>query len=275
MNALVRKLTYIAEDCGFTYQELEEQPQEPTSEEEHEQTEFGKRRHILKAQIKEAKDLIEKRAEMEAQPDVDKVEVVKISTDIRKTMKEVIRLAEDLRAYHDNDVYKNRKKKDPKIRDRLGIEEESLKCIQQHIEQLQKMDRERSGMGDVNTGRPTVNGLDKYKVDELPDIEDDERFKILKENDKEIDAKLDILAQGVKDVKNVAQEIGGKIDVQKEKLDVLEDKVDHVNDRLDATNAKLKGLLEKVRGPDKMLMTIMMICLLLGVVSIIAMIFLK
>ena len=32
---------------------------------------------------------------------------------------------------------------------------------------LQKMDRERSGMGDVNVGRPTVNGLEKYKVDEL------------------------------------------------------------------------------------------------------------
>lgn len=137
------------------------------------------------------------------------------------------------------------------------------------------MDKERSGMGDVNTGRPTVNGLDKYKVDELPDIEDDERFKILKENDKEIDRKLDILADGVKDVKNIAKDIGGKIDTQHEKLDTLEDKVDHVNERLDATNAKLKGLLEKVRGPDKMILTVMIICIIIGVVSLLAMLFLK
>lgn len=109
MNALVRKLTYIAEDCGFTYEELKPEPQEEVSEGE-EQTEFNKRRHVLKGQIKDVEDLIKQRAEMEASPDCDKVEVVKMSTQIRKSMKEAIAAAEDLKAYHDNDVYKNRKK---------------------------------------------------------------------------------------------------------------------------------------------------------------------
>ncbi|ELP95055.1 syntaxin-73, putative [Entamoeba invadens IP1] len=274
MNALTRKLTFIAQDCGFTYEELKSE-EEKTSEEQEEQTEFGKRRHELKKKITDVKTNIEKRADMEKLPDVDKVEVVKVSTEIRKGMKEVIAGAEDLKTYHESDVYKNRKKKDPKIRERLGIEEESLKCIQQHIEQLQAMDRERSGMGDVQKGMPTVNGLDKYKTDELPDIEDDERFKQMKENDKEIDEKLDKIAEGVKDVKNIAKNINEKIDVQKDKLDTLEDKVDNANERLDLTNEKIKGVLAKVRGPDKMLLTIMGVCLFIGVGSIIAMIFIK
>ena len=109
MNALQRKLIIIAEDCGFEYKEMEDQV-EMSSEEGEEQTEFGKRRHVLNGKLKEARHLIEKRAEIESQPDFDKVEVVSLSNEIRKAMKEVIALAEDLRAYHDQDVYKNRKK---------------------------------------------------------------------------------------------------------------------------------------------------------------------
>ena len=172
---------------------------------------------------------------------------------------------------------KNKKKieKDEKLKERFDIEEESLKTVKKAIEQLQQQERERSGMGNINQGRPTVNGLDKYKVDELPDIEDDERFGQIRENDKEIDAKLDVIADGVKGLKETAKDIGGKIDVQKEKLDTLESKVDNVNDRLDETNAKMRGILEKVKGPDKMIMSVMMCCLILGVISIIAMLFLK
>ena len=276
MNALTRKLRFIIEDCGMSYQEMQEE--EPVESEEENETEFIKKRRELKGALKRAEKMMDERAQMESNSETDKVDVVKISTEIRKQMKEVVSLGDELLQLHedaknDKSLRKKMEKGDESVKQRLAVEEESLKVIKQHIERLQKMDRERSGMGDVNTGRPQVNGLEKYKVDELPDIEDDERFLEIRENDKAIDGKLDVLAQGVKDIKQTAKDIGGKIETQKDKLDTLESKVDRNNDRLDGLNEKLRSTLEKVRGPDKMIMTIMCVCLIIGVLSIIAMLF--
>ena len=279
MNALQRKLRYIIEDCGMDYKEMEDEVVD-SSDAEEDETEFVRKRRELKGALKRAEKLMEERAKLESSPDCDKVEVVKVSTEIRKEMKEITSLSEELQQLHDDakidkNIRKKLEKGDQELADRFAIEQESLKVIKQHIERLQKMDRERSGMGDVNAAkRPQVNGLEKYMVDELPDIEDDDRFRQIKENDKAIDAKLDVLAQGVKQTKEIAKEIGGKIDDQKDKLDMLESKVDRANERLDATNEKLRNTLEKVRGPDKMIMSVMIVCLIIGVVSIIAMLFL-
>ncbi|KAL7718822.1 t-SNARE coiled-coil-like proteiny domain-containing protein [Entamoeba marina] len=273
MQALIRKLNYIAEDCGFTYEEMKEENSEPPLSKE-EQTPFNTRRRDLKILLKDIEECIQNRAEEESKSDCDRVELVKMSTEIRKKMKDAIALAEEMKVIHDKDVTKNRKKfKDPKILERLGIEESSLGVIKQHIEKLQAMEKERNGAGDIKGGIPQISGLEKYKVDEIPEIDDDDRFAQLRKNDEEIDKQLDIVANGVKELKDVAIDIGQKVDVQTDKLEVLDGKVEHINERYDQTNEKLKGVLDKVRGPDKMLMTIMMVFVLLGVGSIIAMIF--
>ncbi|KAL7711814.1 t-SNARE coiled-coil-like proteiny domain-containing protein [Entamoeba marina] len=260
MQALIRKLNYIAEDCGFTYEEMKEENSEPPLSKE-EQTPFNTRRRDLKILLKDIEECIQNRAEEERKSDCDRVELVKMSTEIRTKMKDAIALAEEMKVIHDKDVTKNRKKKDPKILERLGIEESSLGVIKQHIEKLQAMEKERNGAGDIKG------------VDEIPEIDDDDRFAQLRKNDEEIDKQLDIVANGVKELKDVAIDIGQKVDVQTDKLEVLDGKVERINERYDQTNEKLKGVLDKVRGPDKMLMTIMMVFVLLGVGSIIAMIF--
>ena len=109
MNELVEKLKYIADDCGMPYQEPQKEESEPELD-ESEKTPFNIKRREMNIKLKEVRKCIEERAEMESKSDCDKVEVVKISQEIRNRIKDIEELAEEMNVIYKKDLDKNKKK---------------------------------------------------------------------------------------------------------------------------------------------------------------------
>jgi len=97
----------------------------------------------------------------------------------------------------------------------------------------------------------------------LPDI-DDPRFQQLIQNDKLLDQKLDIIAEGVGTLKEIAIEMGKEVELQGVMMDQLEQHVDNANAKLHNLNGRLKEQLNKYRSCDRFVLDFICCAIILG-----------
>ena len=90
-----------------------------------------------------------------------------------------------------------------------------------------------------------------------------------KENDKQMDGKLDIIIDGLGQWKDKAKLMGNKIDQTAQQISKLDVEVDKTNAELTNQNSQLKKLLIAYRKPDKFCMDIVLIIIMTGLVYVI------
>ncbi|CAD8084813.1 unnamed protein product [Paramecium sonneborni] len=99
--------------------------------------------------------------------------------------------------------------------------------------------------------------------------DEQEALDRFEQNDRIIDDKLDIIINGVDEMKIKAQAIGNKIEQTKSQLKVLDKQVDKTNLTLLNSNKQLKDLLLKFRQPNKFCLDITLFLLFLGIIGVI------
>jgi len=87
----------------------------------------------------------------------------------------------------------------------------------------------------------------------------------IEERDREFDAQLDQIAEGIQDLQDIANLQGEEVAHQTQMLDQLHGKMDNANERVVNVNERMKETLEEVgRSSDKMCVDIMCIVLMIG-----------
>jgi len=223
--------------------------------------EFTRLRRKLAFQVKNIRQLIHDRDEMEKTAP-GTVATVELSQQIRNAMKEVRSdaVALDKLQKDEKAQYVKKNKTDPEKEQQIERREEVVGTVFDHIEEVKLLDQKRHG-DSAFSSRP---GAPKDPlITSLPDI-DDAGFQLLRKNDQVIDSMLDNVAAGVNELKEIATEMGKEANRQTGMLDDLDSKVDRVNIQLENINIRLRKALDNVRKGDRFIVDIILLCILLG-----------
>ncbi len=104
--------------------------------------------------------------------------------------------------------------------------------------------------------------------DRVLSIEEREKIESWKREVEDQDKELDTVFNIIKDVKKEVKDIGKSIDSVGKKIKLVDKHAEKTDNKLKTTNAQLKALLEKVRSSDKICVDILLICVCLGLCSI-------
>jgi len=157
---------------------------------------------------------------------------------------------------------------EPELEDIVAERAEMVKNVWEHIAECKHL--EKKGYGNTgNLGFEMSGGEDDPTVTELPEIDGDEGFRQLADNDADLDRTLDAVAEGVQVLGQMANELNREVNNQTEMLDQLETKVDNVNDKLENMNRRLKNAITSVRKGDRFIMDFIMLVIILALAGFI------
>jgi chromosome segregation ATPase len=133
------------------------------------------------------------------------------------------------------------------------------------LDDVLKKDRNKQALGQETS--PAGDGGEDSSPQRLEDNpETAEQMKVLKEQEKKLNAGLDRLGKNIGRLHELAIQIGVTLDEHTAGLDGLEDDVDNKNKELRAINRRLKGLIKKSK-PMNTFITIGCFLLLLSLVG--------
>jgi len=259
MNSLMTKLEYIQSQCS-------DQKGKKKQQDDKDMDDFTRLRKKIAQELKDVRTQLEQRNELLAQ-DNNNAATVKMSSEVRARIKAIIRDTEQLDTLNKQEKEKIEKKKTKgkKVEEGADAEiehrAEVIELCWKHIEECKHI--ERSGFG-MSTGGTLDSKANEKIITELPDIEGDEGFQLLRKNDALIDHKLDIAAEGVRVIKELATEMGKEIQTQGVMMAEIEDKVDRTQAHLDNLNRRLKKTLENVRKGDRFILDFILLIIVLG-----------
>merc|ERR1712167_30380 len=102
-------------------------------------------------------------------------------------------------------------------------------------------------MGELFAGGKGGGGAGASRVQqgtELPDLETQEGLKMLQRKDEEIDQGLDMIAEGVQDLNNLALDMKDEVKTQAAMIDEITTKVDDASKHLTGLNKRMKKTLQ-------------------------------
>jgi len=137
-----------------------------------------------------------------------------------------------------------------------------------HLEDL-RWREQNPGQSRVNKEQLIADNSDdesgeRAVVGGIPDI-DDPQFELLRKQDEEIDAELDVVLAGVRRLKALAQQAGEEIDNQQQLLEDLDTMAEEQVAQLETANRELAKTLKKVRSARNLCCDIIIIAVILGV----------
>jgi len=100
----------------------------------------------------------------------------------------------------------------------------------------------------------------------LPEV-DDPQFEIRRQNDEEINRKLEIIGSIVADLKDIAIAMGNETELQEVKIQEAEEEVVKVNIKLNTLNIRLKKQLDDVRKCDRFIFDFICCILILAMIG--------
>jgi len=255
----MNKLEYIQGQC--TDQKGKKKPQD-----DKDLDDFTRLRKKIAQEVKDVRLHLEQRNQLLAQ-DNNNAATVKMSSDVRARIKAIIKDTEQLDTLlkQEKESLEKKKTKGKKVEEgadkELEHRGEIVELCWKHIEECKHV--ERSGFG-MSTGSTLDSKANEKIITELPDIEGDEGFALLRKNDALIDQKLDIAAEGVRVIKELATEMGKEIQTQGVMMEEIENKVDRTQAHLDNLNRRLKKTLDKVRKGDRFILDFILLVILLA-----------
>ena len=102
---------------------------------------------------------------------------------------------------------------------------------------------------------------------ELPDIETQEGLQQLERKNEQIDAQLDVVAEGVSELKSIALTMRDEAKVQSAMVDEITTKVDSASSHLNTMNKKMKRTLEQTRSADRFILDFILLIILLAIIG--------
>ncbi|KAJ3049467.1 hypothetical protein HK097_009546 [Rhizophlyctis rosea] len=179
-------------------------------------------------------------------------------------------------------------KKPPKDPEQLKARQEILQLCQQHIEELENLEKRKFNdayMADradlmsgasrqthyaSGKGKGADEAPDPFTNTELPDIDVEDDLRKIADRNAEIDKDLDAIGIGVTHLKNIANEMGEELDRQNVALDDIEAGVDKALDHVDNLNIKMKKTLDGMMKGDRFMVNCVLMCILLALVAFVA-----
>lgn len=140
------------------------------------------------------------------------------------------------------------------------MQQEIIDLIKKHISECESKDKARYNEMISVFENNNSNNAKKYS---FKNVEMDE-LKGLKDQDDEIDHKLDRISEALYGMKEHAIEIGNEINIQTMMINEIENKVENNNQNLQNINTRMKSALEKVRKGDKIIIDFILLMILLG-----------
>jgi len=238
-------------------------------EEEKNMDEFTRLKKQISRDIKDARNRIQERNELLGKTD-NNTTTVKMSGDIRNRLKQIQADALTLQSLQQDQASKLEKKKakgkevDPKLEEEVKFRAELVDLAFKHIEECKQFEKQGYKTNNGLSGYDDGKELPKPTITELPDI-DNEDFQKLRQNDRLIDEKLDVVSQGVGVLKDMANHFTNEIEMQEVLIAENDRQVDKTQAQLDNLNTRLKNTLEKVRSCDRFVLDIILIIIILGI----------
>jgi len=240
------------------------------AEEEKDMDEFTKLKRQISRDIKEVRKRIEERNQLLGKTDNNTV-TVRMSSEVRSKLKAIQHDAEQLQSLQQKEAQKLEKKKakgkeiDPAIEKEVLARGELVDLAFKHIEECKQMEKSGykynnglSGYDDKDLPKPTITSL--------PDIDDD-GFQTLRKNDALIDEKLDLVAQGVGVLKDMANQYTKEIEMQEMLIADNDNEVTKTQVTLDNLNKRLKNTLNKVRSCDRFVLDFILVVIILAIIG--------
>jgi len=212
--------------------------------------------------IKGIRELIKERDEAEATMP-GSVRTVDLSHRIRVAIQEIKTETQKLQRMYEKaqERYNKKNKENPEKLKDLELQKESCELAWAHIKELENQNRKRGGETSNFIPRDHQSSS---TVKQLPDIDNDD-FKELIRNDKQIDNVLDKIQENLKVTENIANEMGKTAKRQGVMLDNLNDKADDLDTKLENINIRLAKMIKDVRKADRFIIDVILICVLLGI----------
>jgi len=103
----------------------------------------------------------------------------------------------------------------------------------------------------------------------LPDIdaETQEGLQLLERKNQAIDEQLDVVAEGVSELKTIALTMRDEVKVQSAMVDEITNKVDAASSRLNSMNKKMRQTLAQTRSADRFILDFILCVILLGIIG--------
>ena len=102
---------------------------------------------------------------------------------------------------------------------------------------------------------------------ELPDIETQQGLMQLEQKNRQIDDQLDVVAEGVQELKQIALTMNAEAKTQAAMVDEITNKVESVQSHLNTINKEMKKTLASTRSADRFILDFILLVILLAIIG--------
>ncbi|KAN0019778.1 hypothetical protein ACTFIU_003000 [Dictyostelium citrinum] len=263
MNSLIKRVEKIQKECVDAADKNKQLNADGTTDA------FTLLRRKIGLDIKGIRELIKERDEAEASLGPGTVRTVQLSHQVRTAIIDVKGECNKLQRMHDKseERYKRKNKENPEKQKKLDLTRETCELAWAHVKELELQNKQRGGDGSKFIPRDhTQSSSNASGTKQLPDLDNDD-FKELLRNDKQIDGVLDQISEQLKITENIANEMGKAATRQGVLLDTLNDKADVLDEKLENINIRLGKMIKDIRKADRFIIDVILIVVLLGIIG--------
>lgn len=267
LRRMIEKARLLAKQCGVV-----DEGQELREIKAENYTEFQKSRLELNSLMKQCRDGIKERREMESSGEKGP-QMAKMGAEIRGLIKSIKAERGQLQAILEKDRDKVKHgKKDAITPDQLEHNDSVAKLIDSHIAELEKREKEKHRPQlTANTVASNTRAIKRTSADTNDDQIDDPltlaKMEQIKRNDQAQDDILDQIGEGVAGLDALARDMQKELQVQGVIMDDIGVAMDKAEEKVKNVNRTMKDTLEKAGGASKFLIDAILFVLFLGVVG--------
>lgn len=215
---------------------------------------------------------------------------VQASHQIRQQLREVREDASKLMALQRKEASKSKGKE--KANEQADRQQETVELVFLHIEECELLEKKRytsknsearvelfAGLGNNMTPTYTsctaaatgscVGGAAFSRGMDLPDIdaETQQGLQVLDRKNEAIDQQLEVVSEGVHELKSIALHMRDEVKVQNAMVDEITHKVESASSQLGNLNKKMKKTLAQTRSADRFCLDFILVVILLAIVG--------
>ena len=254
--------------------------------------EFKRLKAKISVNVKEIRTNLKSRDELLSKSQQGTKAQVQMSHTIRKQLQEAREDANKLLTLQRKEATKAKGKPNEQVEER----QEVVELVFKHLEELDVLEKKRftakdsearvelfsaGGRGALGGGVTLTCGAlvsssgagsssrQKNYGTELPDIDNETRegLQLLEMKNAQIDQQLDVVAEGVKDLKSIALTMRDEVKVQGAMVDEITNKVDSAQSHLNTINKKMKKTLASTRSADRFILDFILLVVLLAIIG--------
>lgn len=280
MITLQSKLELIAQETG--------EGQQSGGTELHKGDPFKALKASIAANIKGIRKKLKERDELLAKGAQGTKATVTASHEIRQQLKAVRDDANRLRALQQKEAAKSKGKE--KAVEQAENRQQVVELVFQHIEECELLERKRYAAKNMDArvelfsgGRTMALGPVSSVAGpsssgggtELPEIDAETRSGLqqLERKNEQIDQQLEVVAEGVQELRHIALHMRDEVKVQSAMVDEITHKVDAASTHLNTLNKKMKKTLAQTRSADRFILDFILLVVLLAIVGYIVSMF--